>query len=1437
MQACNKAPLVLLTSIFVILTSVTFTPIGRGSTPNQPDMIIDGQGNDIYEDPAGVNQTVIKKSGANITVIFRITLQNDGIGTQTFKFHIITDITQSSGWTYTFVNESGVPINDGDTISLNDGEEQNYTLSITSPPNATTGDSKYVEINASSSIPMYTSDAVRGVVEISADVQPDLLIDGHGNDVYESSPSTQIREKISPSNYTHQFWLQVQNDGNFTARYVLTFNSSLPTGWEYDVIDNDTRLSIPNKTVIMLKASQRKNYTLHIYIPDNANAGDIGYVDARVEVEGNNSLIDCVRARARVGRYKPDLAIEDDVSGIVGRFLYSVPQEAETHGCPGDTLRTNVTLYNDGDVDDRYLITVNCTLPPKWHVYVFVCENGAWTNITESAMGAGYITSSMASGASCDLLLISRTYNRSQPSQNGTVIVKAISRTEQSAWDSVTWYPTIYGIDEIIITPNNPINISADIHMALVEARVINRTYQYSLLKDVNGGVKNVSLLFIVEDPGSDNLGDYVILGSTNISDDNGTCYLLLDTGTHAGDDWIVYAVNTSTGLTNSSALIRVVAGALNIIELSPYAQYPKHINVSADSSAVFKAIGYDRYGNINKSWTPTWGTTDNLGQVTPGPFDEQSLAYTAHYYPYGGIGYDNITVQCNGVVNESSIAVVPGRVVNISLKPYSTYPSAIKVCADDSIMFVAVGYDALGNINKSWRPSWNSSENLGTIQDLGFNETLQGFVANYTPKDGLGYDNITVCCDATGAKNMSCIKVIPGEVAMIEAYAEENYLPADGENSTRIHIWLYDVKGNGVCGEGKNISVTIISGGGSVGGLVEVGDGHYVCTYTSPQTPSTNVMNITYANLWTHVSVHSIMVTVSAKKSSDVTMASPNSTITYILEYVCEGNDALRVVWINDTLPPELEYVSDSSGITPNISGRNISWRFENVDVGSHSITLKVRVRGYVTPGTNITNKFSVEYFDRFDREFYTESNTVMVNIIEQGTGGTPPTISGVPDVVVHYDAPYVLDLSPYVYDPDTDKENLTLILSDTLHASVSPSDNLKIVLNYPEYIGDTKAPYTRNLTITVSDGYGSSSQTITIYVLEDYPPQLVAPLSDVVFDEDCIYWAFNLDDYFKDPEGAVLEYYAIGMKNITVHIAENNSVRFSAVKNWYGMERITFVAYDPNPEHYYAKAQCVINVTVRPVNDPPVMLPISDIQCNCGENYTIDLSKYIYDVDNNFSSLSIIVKTKAEWSINGTILVLNYESPMVDEITISVSDGEYVVSETFNVTVGAVGAPKETFSAKRILPMLATIAAVIGAAAVWALYRQRTVIDEVFLVYRDGTLIAHATRRLKPEYDEDIMAGMLTAIQDFVKDSFKDEAEWTLNKLEFGESSILITHGKYSYLAVVYKGRAGERLRKKMDEALSEFEEKYAEVLENWDGVLDRFRGAREIIEKMLR
>ncbi len=41
----------------------------------------------------------------------------------------------------------------------------------------------------------------------------------------------------------------------------------------------------------------------------------------------------------------------------------------------------------------------------------------------------------------------------------------------------------------------------------------------------------------------------------------------------------------------------------------------------------------------------------------------------------------------------------------------------------------------------------------------------------------------------------------------------------------------------------------------------------------------------------------------------------------------------------------------------------------------------------------------------------------------------------------------------------------------------------------------------------------------------------------------------------------------------------------------------------------------------------------------------------------------------------------------------------------------------------------------------------QSQAVIDDVFLLYNDGILIKHETRRLKPDVDTDILSGMLTA------------------------------------------------------------------------------------------
>jgi hypothetical protein len=108
---------------------------------------------------------------------------------------------------------------------------------------------------------------------------------------------------------------------------------------------------------------------------------------------------------------------------------------------------------------------------------------------------------------------------------------------------------------------------------------------------------------------------------------------------------------------------------------------------------------------------------------------------------------------------------------------------------------------------------------------------------------------------------------------------------------------------------------------------------------------------------------------------------------------------------------------------------------------------------------------------------------------------------------------------------------------------------------------------------------------------------------------------------------------------------------------------------------------------------------------------------------------------------------------------------------------------------------------------------------IEEVFLIYRDGRLVVHNTRRLKPDMDKDVLTGMLTAVQNFVKDSFSEE-RGHLNELKYGNLKILMENGPRANLAVVISGVEPATLRPNMKTLLQGLHEKYQDILDDWDG-----------------
>jgi hypothetical protein len=125
---------------------------------------------------------------------------------------------------------------------------------------------------------------------------------------------------------------------------------------------------------------------------------------------------------------------------------------------------------------------------------------------------------------------------------------------------------------------------------------------------------------------------------------------------------------------------------------------------------------------------------------------------------------------------------------------------------------------------------------------------------------------------------------------------------------------------------------------------------------------------------------------------------------------------------------------------------------------------------------------------------------------------------------------------------------------------------------------------------------------------------------------------------------------------------------------------------------------------------------------------------------------------------------------------------------------------------------------------------------IEEVFLIYKDGRLIAHNSRRLKPDMDKDILTGMLTAVQSFVKDSFAGEEKGILNELKYGNLKILIENGPRANLAVVIAGNEPASLRNNMKLLLKSVHDRYMGILDDWDGETGRLKDLKKQVGNLV-
>lgn len=111
---------------------------------------------------------------------------------------------------------------------------------------------------------------------------------------------------------------------------------------------------------------------------------------------------------------------------------------------------------------------------------------------------------------------------------------------------------------------------------------------------------------------------------------------------------------------------------------------------------------------------------------------------------------------------------------------------------------------------------------------------------------------------------------------------------------------------------------------------------------------------------------------------------------------------------------------------------------------------------------------------------------------------------------------------------------------------------------------------------------------------------------------------------------------------------------------------------------------------------------------------------------------------------------------------------------------------------------------------------------IREIFLIqHGSGLLIAHSHHGSGEVTDSDLISAMLTAIRDFVHDSFAQrDREEELDEVQYGDQRIIIQSGRTAYLAVVITGVEPEGFRARLRTFVSDLHVKYEKPLRQFDG-----------------
>ena len=126
---------------------------------------------------------------------------------------------------------------------------------------------------------------------------------------------------------------------------------------------------------------------------------------------------------------------------------------------------------------------------------------------------------------------------------------------------------------------------------------------------------------------------------------------------------------------------------------------------------------------------------------------------------------------------------------------------------------------------------------------------------------------------------------------------------------------------------------------------------------------------------------------------------------------------------------------------------------------------------------------------------------------------------------------------------------------------------------------------------------------------------------------------------------------------------------------------------------------------------------------------------------------------------------------------------------------------------------------------------------VEQVFLIDREsGLLLQHVKAGSVSAKDADMVSGMLTAIRDFARDSFRVSEDEALENFRVGDLSVVVEQGPHAIIAAVIRGTAPPELRRTLQEAIEHVHARLGDELATFSGDAAPFEAVRPTLEACL-